>query len=153
MTEDLAREEIMSLLDGSKATPIGIISDDILKSTVDIYLPFITNSINLSIEKGCFPEELKVAEVSPIFKKKDDLDEENYRPAIVLRHVSKVFERIIYHQINDYMKDKLLKQLTGFRKKHSTQLWLSCMLEIWKKGLDKGGMIYLCNLHGPFKVL
>ena len=153
MTEDLAREEIMNLLDGSKATPIGNISDDILKSTVVIYLPFITNSINLSIGKGCFPEELKLAEVSPIFKNKDDLDEENYRPAIVLRHVSKVFERIMYHQINDYMKDKLLKQLTGFRKKHSTQLCLSCMLEIWKKGLDKEEMIYLCNLHGPFKVL
>ena len=75
MTEDLAREEIMNL-DGSKATPIGDISVDILKSTVDIHLPFITNSINLSIEKGCFPEELKLAEVSPIFKKKDDLEEE-----------------------------------------------------------------------------
>ena len=41
---------------------------------IDIYLPFITNTINLSIKKGCFPEEFKLAEVSPIFKTKDDLD-------------------------------------------------------------------------------
>ena len=143
VTEDLVRKEIMNL-DGSKATPIGDISVDILKSTVDIHLPFITNSINLSIEKGCFPEELKLAEVSPIFKKKDDLDKENYRPVSVLPHVSKVFERIMYHQINDYMKDKLSKQLTGFRKNHSTQHCLSCMLEIWKKVLDKGG--YICAI-------
>ena len=40
----------------------------------DIHLPFTTNHINLSIKKGCFPEELKLAEVSPIFKTKDDLD-------------------------------------------------------------------------------
>ena len=53
VTEDLVREEIMNL-DGSTATPIGDISVDILKSTVDIHLAFITNSINLSIEKGCF---------------------------------------------------------------------------------------------------
>ena len=111
VTEDLVREETMNL-DGSKATPIGDISVDILKPTVDIHLPFITNSINSSIEKGCFPEELKLAEVNPIFKKKDDLDRENYRPVSVLPHVSKIFERIMYHQINDYMKDKLSKQLT-----------------------------------------
>ena len=129
VTEDLVREEIMNL-DGSKATPIGDISVDILKSTADIHLPFLTNSINLSIEKDCFPAEFKLAEVSPIFQKKDNLDEENYRPVSILPHVSKVFERNMYHQINDYMKDKLSKQLTAFRKNHSTQHCLSCMLEI-----------------------
>ena len=113
--EDQVREVIMNL-DSSKAAPIGDISVDILKSTIDIHLSFITSSINLWIEKGCFPEELKLAEVSPIFKKKD-LDKENYRPVSVLPHVSKIFERIMHHQINDYMKDKLSKQLTGFRKK------------------------------------
>ena len=143
VTEDQVREEIMNR-DGSKANPIGDMSVDILKSTVDIYLPFITNNINLSIEKGCFPEELKLTEVSPIFKNKDDLDKENYRSVSVLPHVSKVFERIMYHQINDYMKDKLSKQLTGFKKiiAHNTACCLSCMLEIWKKVLRKVG--YIC---------
>ena len=47
-------------------------------------------------------------------------------------------------QINDYMKDKLSKQLTGFRKSHRTQHCLSGMLEIWKKLLDKGG--YICTI-------
>ena len=60
VTEDQVREKIMNL-DDSKSTPIGDISVDILKSTVDVQLPFITNSINLSIEKGFFPEELKLA--------------------------------------------------------------------------------------------
>ena len=100
MTEDLVREEIMSL-NVSKATPIGDIYVDILKSTVDIHLPFVTNNINLPIEKGCFPVKLNLTEVSPIFKKKDDLGKENCRPVSVLPHVSKVFERIMYHQIND----------------------------------------------------
>ena len=71
MRQGHVRKEIMNV-DGSKATPIGDISADILKSTVDIHLPFIASSINLSIEKSCFPEERKFAEVSPIFKKKDD---------------------------------------------------------------------------------
>ena len=42
------------------AASFGDISVDILKSTVDIHLPFITNRINLSIEKNCLPEELKL---------------------------------------------------------------------------------------------
>ena len=79
-----AREVIINL-DSSKATPIGDISVDILKSTTDFHLPFITNSINLSIEKGCFPEERKLAEVSSIFKKKDDLDKENYSMSVFYR--------------------------------------------------------------------
>ena len=143
LTEDQVRELIMNL-DSSKATPIGDISVDILKSTIYIHLPFITNSINWSIEKDCFPEELKHAKVRPIFKKKDDLDKENYTHVSVLPHVSKVFERIMHHQINDYMKDKLSKELTGFRKNHGTQHCLSCMLEIWKKVLDRGG--YICTI-------
>ena len=48
----------------------------------------------------------------------------------------------MYHQINDYMKKKLSKKLTGFRKNYSTQQCLSCMLEIWKKVLDKEGYIF-----------
>ena len=42
------------------------------------------------------------------------------------------------------MKDKLSKELTGFRKNHGTQHCLSCMLEIWKKVLDRGG--YICAI-------
>ena len=80
-------------LDGSKATPTDDISVDILKSNVDIHLPYITKSINLSIEKGCFLEELKLAEVRPIFGTKDDLDKENYRPVSVLLHVSKIITK------------------------------------------------------------
>ena len=85
-TEDQVRKVIMNL-DSSKDTAIGDISADIQKSTIDTHLPFITNTINLSIEKGCLLEELKCAEVSPIFQKKDDLDKENYRPVSFLPHV------------------------------------------------------------------
>ena len=58
------------------------------------------------------------------------LGKENYRPVNVLQHLSNVFERIVYQQLNDYMKDKLSKQLTGFRKDHCTHHWFSFMFEI-----------------------
>ena len=66
----------------------------------------------------------KLADISPIFKKKDGLDKENYRPVSVLHHVSKIFERIMQHPINDFVTDQLTKQLTGFRKNHGEKIIL-----------------------------
>ena len=80
----------------------------------------MTQILNMSIENNCYPDDLKLAEIRPVFKKKDDLDKENDRPVSVLSHVSKVFERIMYQQIEDFMKDKLSNLLPGFRKNRST---------------------------------
>ena len=74
-----------------------------MKSNVYIHLPYKTNIINLSIEEGYFPDKRKLAEVSLIFNKKDDLGKENCGPTSVSPHVSKAVERIMYHQINDSM--------------------------------------------------
>ena len=51
---------------------MGDIPADMLKVTLDIHLSLITKIINLSFENGCFPDDLKLAEVGPIFKKNDD---------------------------------------------------------------------------------
>ena len=139
--DDEMRQSIMNL-DGSKAPPpVGDIPTDKLKQTIDIHLAIMTQKINLYIENNCYPDDLKLAEVSPVFKKKDDLGKENYRPVSILSHVPKVLERIIYQQIEDFMKDKLLNLLTGFTENHNTQHCLMSMLERWKKALDKEGYI------------
>ena len=121
------------ILDGSKATPVGDIPTDILKQTTDIHLPIMTQIINMSIDNNCYLDDLKLAEISPVFKKKDDLNKENYRPVRVLSHMSKVFERIMYQQIADFKKDKLSNLLTGFRKNHNTKHCLMRMLARCKK--------------------
>ena len=81
---------------------------------------------------------MKKAEIIPVYKKNNPLKKENYRPVSLLPHVSKIFERLIYKQINDYTCDKLSKYVTGFRKCHGTQHLLLVLLEKWKKALDKG---------------
>ena len=53
---------------------MGDIPADMLKVTLDVHLSVITKIINLLFENGCFPDDLKLAEVSPIFNKNDDLD-------------------------------------------------------------------------------
>ena len=95
ITEDEIRKEI-SKLDGSKATPVGDIPAEILKSTTDVHVSLLTKIISSSIRNGCFPDELKAAEVTQILKKNDALDKENYRPVSVLPHVPKIIERVMY---------------------------------------------------------
>ena len=83
----------------------------------------ITNLINQTLSTGKFPKLLKIAKISPIFKKGDDTLLSNYRPVSVLPSVSKVFEKVIYNQIYEYFTDKklLYNSQYGFRKNHSTE--------------------------------
>ena len=115
--EEEVKQEIMNL-NSKQATCPGVIPAKILKQFCDSYLLIITKIINESITEGTFPSELKLAEVTPVFKKLDCMNKENYRPISLLSHMSKVFERILYNQLNDFMKDKLSNILTGFRKGH-----------------------------------
>ena len=50
---------------------------------------------NVSLKNGTFPNDLKVAKVSPVFKTGDRKDRSNYRPISVLPFVSKIFEKLI----------------------------------------------------------
>ena len=66
----------------------------------------------------------------PVYKNLDPLQKENYRPVSLLPYISKVFERVIYKQINNFMENKISKCITGFRKSHGTQHSLTIMLEV-----------------------
>ena len=61
----------------------------------------ITACINKAIEIGNFPDILKMANVTTVFKKEDPLDKSNYRPVCILPLQSKVYERVIYSQLSE----------------------------------------------------
>ena len=86
-----------------------------------------------------FPENLKLADATPIFEKKDETFFENYRPVSILPTVSKIFERIMQKQITDYIGKFLSPFLCGYRKGFSTQYALLSLIERWRLCLDKQG--------------
>ena len=73
-----------------------------------------------------------------MYIKQVPLKKENYCPISLLPHVSTIFEHMLYTEINNYMKSKLTKYITGFFKSHETQHSLMIMLEKWKNVLNKG---------------
>ena len=50
---------------------------------------------------------------------------------------SKVFEKLLFEQINDHMQSKFSQHLTGFCKNHNTQNALLVIIENWKAILNK----------------
>ena len=66
--------------------------------------PLLKSAIfNLFFQKGCFPEDLKIAPVTPIYRADDVNEIGNYRPISVLPCFSKVLERIMYNQLFKYL--------------------------------------------------
>ena len=60
-------QQVILSIDSFKATAAGNIPADMLKVTLYIHLSLITKIINLSFKYGCFPDDLKLAEVSRTF--------------------------------------------------------------------------------------
>ena len=58
---------------------------------------------NQALSTGEFPSNLKNSDLTSVFKKKDLLNKENYRPVSVLPIILKVFEKL-ENQINLHIK-------------------------------------------------
>ena len=92
----------------------------------------LANCINECIKQNKFPNELKIADITPIFKKEDPLDKTYYRPISILPTASKIFERILFNQLQRFSNKFLSPLICGFRKAYSTQYALINLLQKWQ---------------------
>ena len=74
-----------------------------------------------------------------VFKKDSRTDKKNYRPISILPNVSKIYERRLNKQLEEYFQALLSKYQCGFRKSYSLINALLNMIEKWRKSLDEGG--------------
>ena len=98
------------------------------------------NIFNLSIVTGIFPDRWKIARVAPIFKSGQSDDRSNYRPILVLPFLTRIFEKLVFNQLYDYLdKNKLIyyKQ-SGFRSLPSAVTCLLKSTNDWYVNMDKG---------------
>ena len=134
---------MLKLLNGvkiNKATGIDKISNRILKMAAPVIYKNLTDLFNLSITSGVFPSDWKIAKVSPLFKSGDLNDANNCRPISVLPTIARVFERLIFDQLNTYVNENnfLYTYQSGFRPLHSTLTVLLDITNEWCSNFDKG---------------
>ena len=120
-----------------KATGFDGIPPKLLKAAKEELSIPLSNMINTSIMCSSFPDDLKCAEVSPIFKKQDNLIRNNYRPVSVLPVISKLFERTYYNQMYDFFQVILSSYLAAFRQNYGCNHVLLKFVEDMKYALDQ----------------
>ena len=75
---------------------------------------------NKTITKGEIPNNLKLADVTPVFWKDYSFDKKDYGPVSVLPAISKIYEKLMQRQRNNYITNHLSPYLCRYRKGYNT---------------------------------
>ena len=134
-------EETRGILSSLKNGAAG--HDEIRASTLKSVSPYIVEPLayicSLSISQGVFPSKLKIANVLPLYKADDPFLFNNYRPVSLLNVLSKVFERIMYNRVSEFLETlKILVNFQfGFRKWHSSYMALLTLMDKLISSLER----------------
>ena len=137
VTAEETREILSSLKNGAAG------HDEIRASTLKSVSPYIVEPLayiwNLSISQGVFPSKLKIANVLPLYKADDPFLFNNYRPVSLLNVLSKVFERIMYNRVSEFLETlKILVNFqSSFRKWHSSYMALLTLMDKLISSLER----------------
>ena len=96
----------LNKLSADKATGLDDIPSRFVRDGASIIACPLSHVINLSLIQGTIPDDLKSARVVPLFKKNDRTEVGNYRPVSILTIISKIFERVVYDQVESYLGQK-----------------------------------------------
>ena len=112
-------EKIIKSFQNDKASDISV---SILKRCAPLISGHLSSFLNAFMESGTFPKILKVAKITPIFKKGDSQMFDNYRPISLLPIFGKIFEKLIYSRLYDFLISQkvIYDKQFGFRRNHST---------------------------------
>ena len=112
----------LNRLSKTKAIGLDNISARLIRKCADIISGPLCDLFNESLMSGIFPDDWKCARVTPLFKQGESSDLNNYRPIPVISVVVKVFERIVYDQLYNFLNSEeiISKQQSGFRSLHTT---------------------------------
>ena len=112
---------------------------------------------NLSISLSSFPDDCKIAKLKPLYKKEAKTKPKNYRPISLLPLISKVIEKAIHNQTQNFLDTNriLYRYQSGFRKHYSTDTCLSYLTDKVSTGFEKGllTVMVLINLQKVFDTI
>lgn len=90
-----------------------------IKYTTSIISPVLSHIVNNMLQSGDFPDELKIAKITPVYKGGGENLINNYRPISVLPAFSKIFERVINDRLTSFLQKHqiITPEQYGFQKK------------------------------------
>ena len=137
---------VMKNLDVNKAVGLDGLSPFILKHCSQQLAPSLAALFNKSMHLAQVPSQWKLANVTPVFKKGDKHDVQNYRPISLLPAVSKIMERCLHDHIYPQVKSHIYNLQHGFVKGRSCTSQLLKVYHSVGSILDKGGQVDIAYL-------
>ena len=92
-------------MDASKSSGPYSVPVTILKTIRGYISEPLAFLVNDSFASGNSPEKLKLAKITPVFKKDSRFDIDNYRQISVLSNFSKLFQKAMYHRLYNYLEE------------------------------------------------
>ena len=138
LSDEELKTAFFSLKSG-KSPGFDEINYNIVKQNFNSLLVPLKYIFDLSLKSGTFPEKMKIARVTPVFKSGDTSLMTNYRPISVLPCFSKMLKRIMYNRLYKYLTENNLlycKQF-GFQKGHSPQHAILQLVEQINQSFEK----------------
>ena len=135
----VSKEDVLTeikMLDVSKAIQESDIPVKIIKANENFFAEAICFYFNKSLENGKFPNCLKLANITSVFKKGARTSKNNYRPVSILPVFSKIFKRLLSSQLLEVLDNIISKFLCSFGIGYGNQHCLLLMLKIWKGATD-----------------
>ena len=105
--------------------------------------------INDSLLHGTFPDEWKIARVTPVFKNSGDVDVmSNYHPISVIGLIAKMVEQLVRSQLVRYLEEHsfITPDQSAYLKGHSTQTSLHRVIDDWLDNINEDQITGVCLL-------
>lgn len=139
-------EEIIKIikdLDANSSSGIDKISIKIIKNLQNLISNVLAKCFNKHMTDGEFPDSLKVAKVTPIYKSGPKTDPGNYRPISVLPVMSKILEKLIHSRLLNYFDsiNFISDRQYGFIPKHNTTVATIDLVTKIRDNIDKKNIV------------
>jgi len=117
ITEDCVQQKLEKIDPQKAMGPDGIPARFLVNTAKTIKSP-LTKIFNKSIEEGLLPQKWKTSNITPLFKKGNKCDPNNYRPVSLTPIVVKILETIIRDEVNKFLEETnfVTNSQFGFRK-------------------------------------
>ena len=138
-TDPIEIVNIVSCLKNKSSSGVDDIPVTILKSSILYIAKPLAEIVNCSLKTGNFPDTLKIARVTPIFKDGEKDSFQNYRPISLLPRFFKIFERVVFNRLMSCLdlNKVVCNNQYGFRKNHSTYMSLIDIYDKISMAVDK----------------
>ena len=139
-------QKVVKNLKTQKSPGIDGLISEVFQSSIDILCPLLVKIFNVVFSTGCYPKSWSEGAITPIFKKGDTHDANNYRGITLINILSKTYSHILHNRLLAWAEEyeKINKCQFGFQPHKSTVDCIFLFHSIIAKTISQGHKLYCC---------